>query len=65
MHNEVDLSRPIIPFFSAVHLENGWFWCSDAAWQLRGKDALIGPFASRDEAVKDAWETLGIREGEE
>jgi hypothetical protein len=27
-------------------------------------DGLIGPFVSRDEAEKDAKETLGIREGE-
>jgi hypothetical protein len=31
---------------------------------MRGADALIGPFESRDEAVRDAWETLGIKEQE-
>jgi hypothetical protein len=29
-----------------------------------GYYALIGPFLTRDEAEKDAKETLGIREGE-
>jgi hypothetical protein len=27
-------------------------------------DGLIGPFPTRDEAEKDARETLGIREGD-
>jgi hypothetical protein len=27
-------------------------------------DGLIGPFLTRDEAEKDAKETLGIREGD-
>jgi hypothetical protein len=60
----VDLTIPILPFFSVVLRENGWFWCSDDAWEMRGADALIGPFESRDEAVRDAWETLGIKEQE-
>jgi hypothetical protein len=57
------LTGSAIPRFSVARLENGWFWCSDAAWDLRGTEALIGPFESRDEAVKDAWETLGIKDG--
>jgi hypothetical protein len=48
------------PNFSIVQREDGWFWCSDAAWETRGTDALIGPFASRDEAEQDANEALGI-----
>jgi hypothetical protein len=54
-----------IPLFSVVQREDGWHWCSDASWEMRGTDALIGPFWSRDEAVKDAWKTLGIKDGKE
>jgi hypothetical protein len=61
----IKLPRPIIQLFSVTLNENGWFWCSDAAWEVRGADSLIGPFASRDEAVRDAWETLGIKEEEQ
>jgi hypothetical protein len=39
----------------------GWFWLLDIARD----DGLIGPFESRDEAVKDARETLGIVENGE
>ena len=46
--------------FSVVQREDGWFWCSDAAWETRGTEALIGPFASREEAEQDANEALGI-----
>jgi hypothetical protein len=48
------------PNFSIVQLEDSWFWCSDAAWETRGTEALIGPFASREEAEQDANEALGI-----
>jgi hypothetical protein len=36
----------------------GWFRCVDIARD----DGLIDPFECRDEAVKDARETLGIAE---
>ena len=69
MHNNKgegsELRRPVIASFSIVQRENGWFWCSDASWEGRGAEALIGPFSSRDEAVADAWEALGIKEREE
>jgi hypothetical protein len=47
--------------FSIVQRENEWFWCSDAAWETRGAEALIGPFASREEAEQDANEALGLK----
>jgi hypothetical protein len=46
--------------FSVVQREDGWFWCSDAVWEMRGAEALIGPFTSRDEAEQDANEVLGV-----
>jgi hypothetical protein len=48
------------PNFSIVQREDGWFWCSDAVWETRGVEALIGPFTSRDEAEQDANEALGL-----
>jgi hypothetical protein len=57
-------ARPAIPHFSVIQRESGWFWCSDPAWDMRGAEALIGPFESRGEAVRDAWEALGIKDGE-
>jgi hypothetical protein len=60
-----ELSRPVITSFNIVQRENAWFWCSDVSWEVRGAEALIGPFLSRDEAVADAWEALGIKEREE
>jgi hypothetical protein len=37
-----------------------WYW----RLHIRNDDGLIGPFSSRDEAAKDAKETLGISEGD-
>jgi hypothetical protein len=38
----------------------GWFWRVD----LARDDGLIGPFETKAEAIRDARETLGIRQGE-
>jgi hypothetical protein len=57
------LPRTGFPRFSVAQMESGWFWCTDASWEMRGADGLIGPFESRDDAVKDAWEALGMKEG--
>jgi hypothetical protein len=46
--------------FKLIQLNGDWFWRLD----INNDDGLIGPFMSRDEAEKDARETLGIREGE-
>jgi hypothetical protein len=40
----IDLERAAIPRFSVVQREEGWFWCSDASWEMSGTHALIGPF---------------------
>jgi hypothetical protein len=50
--------------FTIVERAGGWFWCSDAAWDTRGADALIGPFPLRAEAEKDAREALGMKDEE-
>jgi hypothetical protein len=44
-----------------TQMEGDWYWYLD----VMNDDNLIGPFASRDEAIKDARETLGITEGED
>ena len=46
--------------FTLIQLRGDWFWRLD----INNDDGLIGPFMSRDEAEKDARETLGIQEGE-
>jgi hypothetical protein len=46
--------------FQLIQLGRDWYWRLD----IRNDDGLIGPFMSRDEAEKDARETLGIAEGE-
>jgi hypothetical protein len=46
--------------FRLIQLGGDWFWRMD----INNDDGLIGPFMSRDDAEKDAGETLGIREGE-
>jgi len=46
--------------FRLIQLSDDWCWRLD----IKNDDGLIGPFLSRDEAEKDARETLGIREGE-
>jgi hypothetical protein len=46
--------------FRLIQLGDDWYWRLD----IMRDDGLIGPFESRDEAEKDAKETLGIREDE-
>jgi hypothetical protein len=46
--------------FELIQLSAGWYWRLD----IRNDDGLIGPFTSKDEAEKDARETLGLRDGE-
>jgi hypothetical protein len=45
--------------FLLIQLSGDWYWRLD----IMRDDGLIGPFVSRDEAEKDAKETLGIKEG--
>jgi hypothetical protein len=42
--------------FHLIQLDGDWYWRLD----IKNDDGLIGPFLSRDEAEKDAKETLGI-----
>jgi hypothetical protein len=42
--------------FRLIQLGGDWFWRLD----IMNDDGLIGPFMSRDEAEKEAQETLGI-----
>jgi hypothetical protein len=44
--------------FKLTYIEGDWYWRLD----IMNDDGLIGPFLSRDDAEKDARETLGIRE---
>jgi hypothetical protein len=46
--------------FELIRLSAGRYWRLD----IRNDDGLIGPFTSKDEAEKDARETLGLRDGE-
>jgi hypothetical protein len=46
--------------FKLIQLNGDWFWRLD----INNDDGLIGPFLSGDEAEKDAWETLGLGDGE-
>jgi hypothetical protein len=46
--------------FMLIQLDGDWYWRLD----IKNDDGMIGPFLSRDEAEKDAKETLGIRDGE-
>jgi hypothetical protein len=46
--------------FQLIHLDGDWYWRLD----IKNDDGLIGPFMSREDAQKDARETLGIAEGE-
>jgi hypothetical protein len=54
----MDFSKRV---FRLTRIEGDWYWYPD----IRNDDGLIGPFASRDEAEKDARETLGMKEGEQ
>lgn len=56
------MSNAAYPNFTVVQREDGWFWCSDAVWEIRGAELLIGPFTSRDEAEQDAGDTLGLKD---
>ena len=47
--------------FKLTQLDGDWFWRLD----INNDDGLIGPFLTRDEAEKDARETLGIKEGQD
>jgi hypothetical protein len=58
------MTREKRPRFSIVQMEKEWFWCSHTMLEARGKDALIGPFPSQEEAQKDARATLGLKDGE-
>jgi hypothetical protein len=53
----MDAARPV---FSVVPLNGDWYWRLD----IKRDDGLIGPFSSREEAEKDAKETLGIKDRE-
>jgi hypothetical protein len=44
--------------FKLTYIEGDWYWRLD----IMNDDGLIGPFLTRDDAEKDARETLGIRE---
>jgi hypothetical protein len=46
--------------FQLIQSGGDWYWRLD----IMNDDGLIGPFLSRDEAEKDAKETLGIKHGE-
>jgi hypothetical protein len=39
----------------------GWFWRLEFA----RNEGLIGPFETKAEAIRDARETLGMKEGEQ
>jgi hypothetical protein len=43
--------------FKLTYIEGDWYWRLD----IMNDDGLIGPFLTRDDAEKDARETLGIR----
>jgi hypothetical protein len=58
------MAKEASPSYSVVKQEKGWFWCSYAAQEVGGRNALVGPFPSQEEAEKDAKETLGLGEGE-
>ena len=42
--------------YRLIQLDADWYWRLD----IMNDDGMIGPFISRDEAEKDARETLGI-----
>jgi hypothetical protein len=42
--------------FNIIHFGGDWYWRPD----IKRDDGLIGPFSSREEAKKDARETLGV-----
>lgn len=55
------MAKGASPTFSVLKLESGWFWASHAMQEIKGEEALIGPFPSQDEAEKDARETLALK----
>jgi hypothetical protein len=46
--------------FKLTYIEGDWYWGLD----IMNDNGLIGPFLSRDDAGKDAKETLGFRNGD-
>ena len=46
--------------FSVLQMGGNWYWRLD----IMRDDGLIGPFLSKEEAEKDAKETLGIGDQE-
>jgi hypothetical protein len=58
------MAKGASPSYSVVKQERGWFWCSYAVQEIGGRDPLVGPFPSQEEAEKDAQATLGLKEGE-
>jgi hypothetical protein len=59
LFSEVPMDAPR-RVFRLIQLSGDWYWRLD----IMRDDGLIGPFVSRDEAEKDARETLGIKEGD-
>jgi hypothetical protein len=59
------MAEEAVPNYSIVKQESGWFWRSYAMQEIEGRDALIGPFPSQEEAEKDAKATLGLQEREQ
>jgi hypothetical protein len=53
----MDINRRV---YKVIQLKGDWFW----RLGINNDDGLIGPFLTRDEAEKDAKETLGIKDGE-
>jgi hypothetical protein len=53
----MDIARQV---FRLIQLGGDWYWRLD----IKNDDGLMGPFSSREEAEKDAKETLGIKDGE-
>jgi hypothetical protein len=46
--------------FKLTQMQDCWYW----RLEINRDDGLIGPFETKEEAIKDAWETLGLKEGE-
>jgi hypothetical protein len=57
MEEPMDAARRV---FNVIQLRGDWYWRLD----IKRDDGLIGPFSSREEAEKDAKETLGIKDRE-
>jgi hypothetical protein len=46
--------------FKLTQMQDCWYW----RLEINRDDGLIGPFETKEEAIKDACETLGLKEGE-